>query len=202
MTKNIFLSILIISAVLTGCSSSDLELQKSVFIPDPEFYELPQYSEWGYNTFGAYFDRQAFVSNDYEIPVKVVVTGGKTAFLFQGWWSGGGYYGYGNMTMTISLNNFVPENYHDLMVLNDSVIDLKNPDCSVAIKVDTIQYDVAILNGSFHVKRSQNLIVDGEQAEVILSGYFDFQLLLNDEPTTVTNGRFDIGVSDDNFFYY
>jgi hypothetical protein len=40
------------------------------------------------------------------------------------------------------------------------------------------------------------------QTEVILSGYFEMQVRINEEPFSLTNGRFDMGISESNFFNY
>ncbi|MBN2165234.1 MAG: hypothetical protein JW717_03055 [Marinilabiliaceae bacterium] len=66
----VFISILFL---LASCTS-DYELEESIFVADSEFPELPEYSEWGYNTFGAFYDRKHFVSNNSEVPVKVILT--------------------------------------------------------------------------------------------------------------------------------
>ena len=74
----------IIVLLLVFACSSDTALKKSIYIPDEEFPELPKYSEWGYNTFGAYYDRQAFTSTSEDVPVKVINKAGKTSFVFAG----------------------------------------------------------------------------------------------------------------------
>ena len=66
--KNLFAIIALVSLLSCG---NDAELRKTVSIPDTQFPELPQYSEWGYNTFGAYYGRQPFVSNDNEVPLNI-----------------------------------------------------------------------------------------------------------------------------------
>ena len=45
-------------------------------------------------------------------------------------------------------------------------------------------------------------MVDKQQYEIILSGVFDFQALINNEPTSISMGRFDVGIANDNFFKY
>jgi len=45
---------------------------------------LPIYSEWGYNTFGAYYDREIFVSNDISVPAKVSVSNNEMSFILDG----------------------------------------------------------------------------------------------------------------------
>lgn len=204
MKKQFFILSSIIILLLGGCSK-ETELQKSVFIPDVNYPELPQYSEWGYNAFGAYYDREVFVSNNQEVPIKVIVTNNKTSFNFNGQKSGVGYYNpdsYSPMSIKFKLLEFLPEDYKALILLNDTILDLTNSDYGVVVSIDTTEFEAQILNGKLEFKRAQNLLVDKKQIEVILSGYFEFQAIINEEPVTISNGRFDVGVGMDNFFYY
>jgi hypothetical protein len=65
-----------------------------------------------------------------------------------------------------------------------------------------MKYTANILSGELTFKRAQNLLVDEKQVEVILSGYFEFKALIDNEPVTISNGRFDVGISPDNFYNY
>jgi hypothetical protein len=186
--------------VVLSCSK-DYDLQKSIFIPDKSFPDLPAYSEWGYNTFGAYFDRDLFIYNDYDVPVKVINTEGKTSFILRGQKGNSNYYAE-NMSVSFDLYGFNPSSYQELVLLDDSVIDLTSPLCKVIITIDTIKTETQILNGNLTFKRIQNLMVDKQNAEVIVSGTFEFQTFYKGEPVSLTNGRFDVGVGNDNFFKY
>ncbi len=199
--KNQLFILVIFLLVFAGCKKEN-ELKKSVFINDPELTDLPAYSEWGYNTFGAYYDREVFVSNDQEVPAKVVVSNNTMSFILTGQKGGtdGGSGYYPEMTMTFTLTDFLPSQYSDLTVFNDTTLDLKNPLYQVAISVDNVNYAVSILSGELIFKRAQNLTVDKKPVEVILSGYFDFKALINDTPVTISDGRFDVGISPDNFY--
>lgn len=66
-----FIYILAIAATLCGCFKES-DLKKSIFIPDPDDSRLPAYTEWGYNTFGAYFDRDIFIYTDNTTPFKLI----------------------------------------------------------------------------------------------------------------------------------
>jgi len=204
--KNQFIMMMLTAALLFAACSDEAELQKSVFVPDEDFPELPAYTEWGYNTFGAYYDRELFIYNAYEVPAKVVNTEGTTSFILNG--TRGLYYYYeyspGNNAMSLSfdLTGFLPQAYTDLVALNDSVIDLMDPDCMVMVTMNGQKYKEQIINGTLHFKRVQNLIVDKEQVEVILSGTFEYQALSNDVPFSVSLGRFDVAVGKSNFYRY
>jgi hypothetical protein len=201
------LNIIVLAALFAAACSDEAELQKSVFIPDDDYPELPAYTEWGYNTFGAYYDRELFIYNEYEIPAKVVNNEGKTSFILNG--TKGLYYydyyydtGINSMSISFDLTGYLPQVYTDLVTLNDSVIDLMNPDCRVMVTMQGVKYQEHIIGGTLHFKRAQNLIVDKEQIEVILSGTFDYQALVNGEPVSVNLGRFDVGIGKSNFYRY
>lgn len=68
----IAVAIILQTAFMASCSMDDVELSRTVFIEDRTSPGLPVYSEWGYNTFGAYIDRVPFVSGEEE-PAKVYV---------------------------------------------------------------------------------------------------------------------------------
>jgi hypothetical protein len=205
MKKQFLLLILLIGFMAFACDD-DAQLKRSVFIEDPDHKGLPKYSELGYNTFGAYYDRKAFTSSEI-VPVKVTVTGGETSFSLHGGIDyGGGYYNYysddNDMSITLVMSDFVPGTYTDLTELDDVHLDLTNENYSVIIKTESTTEEVQILNGSFHFKKVKNVLVDQVQKQVVLSGTFEFQALRDGEPITVSTGRFDVGVGADNFYNF
>jgi len=191
--------------VITACSD-DYELQKSIFISDPQAPGLPEYSEWGYNTFGAYFDRGVFISNDKDYPMKVISENGTTKFLLQGKYAGiGNYYYYSyedaeELSLQIEVKNTTFENYLDLISLHKSVYDLNTSDFVLRITRDEVEYVCEVLSGNFTFNHAKKLIVDLEEAEVILSGFFELKTKINGIPISITAGRFDVGVGENNFF--
>lgn len=192
--------------IISSSCSKEYELDKSIYISDKDYPSLPAYTEWGYNTFGALYDREPLVNTNYSVPTKIICTGGKTSFSLKGHLGGSEYYYYGSNENPIILNfdllGFEPETLSDLIELNDTIIDLTNPLCKVSMASDTVNYSITVLNGSLNFKRAQNLIVDKQPYEIILSGIFDFQALINNEPTSISMGRFDVGIANDNFFKY
>jgi hypothetical protein len=190
--------IIAVATLLAGCSSS-YELNESVYIYDEEFTDLPAYTEWGYNTFGAYFDRNVFISGS-TIPAKVISTDGKTEFYLLGEY----YNNYNSIDMSLKfvLNGYTPATYPDLVSLNDSTIDLTSDECAVCLSIDGIMDTLQIINGELNFKRVQHLYVDKKSVEAILSGYFQLQFLLDGVPSTISNGRFDVGIGYDNFYSY
>lgn len=196
-------SILAIAFVVTliACDNNS-ELKRSVFIPDPDAQGLPKYTEWGYNTFGAYYNRDIIVSNDYEVPVQIIKYANTTRVQLRGQ-KGGQYWNSGEVfTMTLTINNFHPTTYEDLVSLDKRVIDLSDDNYELAINDGPISHDVELLNGIFEFKRAQRLLVDGQPQEVILSGVFDLQAIIDGEPVSISEGRFDVGVGRYNFFVY
>ena len=197
--KNFTTSLILLIIIFTSCSS-DSELKKSIYIEDEQFPDLPQYSEWGYNTFGAYYDRQAFKSNDREVPIKVINQEGKTSFVFTG--QKGSGYSYDNFTLTLTIADFNPLTYVDLLQLNNTTLDLTDSKYEIVIKDVGNSDTTQIISGQFQITKAQNLLVDKKAEEVILSGKFDFQALIEGLPVTISNGRFDVGVGNDNFYKY
>lgn len=192
------LLILSFTIILFSCKK-DNELSKSIYIPDPENNGLPAYSEWGYNTFGAYIDRCIFVSNDYVIPVKVIVTEGNTSIRFQG---GHGSCSDGEEFLTFKLLGFSPESYTDFSIFNDSTINLTNENVEVYMHDESEINKVHVISGEFTFRRIQKLYVDDELVEIIASGVFEVKGLMQGEPGFINDGRFDVGIGNDNFYRY
>ena len=199
-------TVILLVAIGFGSCDNEYELDKSIFIPDKDYPSLPAYTEWGYNTFGALYNREPFVNSDFSIPTKIICTGGKTSFSLKGHFGESRYYYYESDEKLITLNfdllGFIPESLSNLIELNDSIIDLTNPLCKVSLTLDTVEYDVTVLNGYLNFKRVQYLFVDKQPYEIILSGIFDFQALINNEPSSISMGRFDVGIPSDIFFKY
>lgn len=187
-----------LTVILISCDK-DAELKRSIFLPDPQASGLPRYSEWGYNTFGAYYNRDVIVSNDHEVPLQVIQQLNKTKLQFRGQ-KGSGYWSGDVFTITLTINNFTPLTYADLISLDKAVFDLEDDNYTISITSTSATLDVEILNGTFEIKRAQRLLVDGEPEEVILSGVFEFQALVNGEPVSISEGRFDVGAGTYNFF--
>lgn len=188
----------VIILAFAGCSKSDeirdSYFKQSTFIEDPGNPGLPIYSELGYNTFGAYFDREKFISNDNDVPLKVIVTNDTTTLIFKGTKNSS------DMTLKIGIPDNLPDTYDDLLVYNDTIIDLTA--CKITTIINGQTSSQQVIDGKFEIRKAQKLFVDDSQIEVVLAGVFEFQVLINDEPIAISNGRFDIGVGYSNFFAY
>lgn len=188
-----FLSLIIL--LMHGACSDDYKLKETIFIPDRQNPGLPVYSEMGYNTFGAYYNRVTFVAGD-ETPAIVIVENNTTSFKLIG------KKGMEEIVLVLTIAEFDPAQYTDLISVNNTTFDLSNTQYSITIRINGEDFDAEILNGSFKFQRAQNLLVDKESFEVILSGTFNFQAIINEEPVTIENGRFDVGIGTHNFYHY
>jgi len=181
---------------VSSCST-DYSLDKSVFIEDVTNPGLPIYSEWGYNTFGAYIDREKFISENSQLPAKIIVNADTLNLTLKGVMNSG----Y-PVTLKFSIKGFAPADYPDLIMLNDTTIDLKNSKCTVTLNNYGKSNVLKIITGTLQFKRVQNLYVDKELSKAILSGYFSFKTFIQNEPVAISNGRFDLGIGYDNFYNY
>jgi hypothetical protein len=188
---------LAVAAIMSSCEYDSYELSKTVFIPDYENPGLPIYSEWGYNTFGMYIDRSTFVSTDRTLPSKIIVNPDTFNIRLSG-----EYQGF-STTLIISLIGYAPKDYPDLISLNDSIINLKDDNCIITLKKKSENsVTLPIIEGRIYFKKAQNLYVDKELTKTILSGTIQFKTFFDGEPVAITNGRFDLGIGYENFYYY
>ncbi len=193
MKRLAIVSVILSVLIFISCEKSN-DLNDSVFIRDNDNPELPEYSEWGYNTFGAFYDREAFVSNSEVIPLKVITEGGNTSFIFQGELSND------RMLMEFIMPGFSPTSYTDMLALNNNTYDLKTAGWSIKMVIDSDIKTVEILEGNFQFRRVQKLNVDEKQVQCIVSGIFNFMIKVDGIPVRVTDGRFDAGVGKGNFY--
>ncbi|HEX2396377.1 MAG TPA: hypothetical protein VHI78_13605 [Bacteroidales bacterium] len=196
--------------VITACDKSEYDLEKSIYVPDDEYNALPAYTEWGYNTFGAFYERKLFIFNDAEIPAKVIHTDNLAKFILTGSllepspyvvYNGFSYYGP-TMSLSFDLPDFHPETYEDLIDLNNKTFDLTDPNLNVTAVVGPDTLDMGIFNGQLQFRKAQHLLVDKQPINVILSGYFGFQALVNGKPISMAHGRFDVGIDEYDFARY
>jgi hypothetical protein len=104
--------------------------------------------------------------------------------------------------MTFTINITQPVTYSDLISLDGKRFDLTGTENRVTIYMDGQTIEPQIFEGELEFKKAQQLFVDKQQIEVILSGIFSFKALVDDDPVSISEGRFDVGISNDNFFKY
>jgi len=184
---------LLFSALTVSCVE-DAELHRSIFIRDKKYPDLPQYSEWGYNTFGAFVNNEVFVSGEYTDPANVYPEGQSITFSLSGEKRSIGK-DTAQMVIYFVFPGYSRDEDHFFRSLNDSVFDLTDSYCQVFIETDYTRYPVDVSSGELHFIRVQNLIVDNYPEETILSGTFGFSGMMNGNEIYVSQGRFDVGVS-------
>lgn len=201
MKKHILFSVFAIGLVglfLSSCKSYDDDvtaLKQSIFIQDVENPGLPIYSEWGYNTFGAYIDRAVFVSDNNNF-TKIIVNSDTLHILLKGNMNGK------FASIKFSMKGFPIVNYDNLNILDKRTVNLKDSKCIVVLTQDKTSKVLKIIEGSFVFKRVQNLYVDKSYTKTIISGVFYFKTFFDNEPVAISNGRFDLGIGYENFYNY
>lgn len=202
--------LLSVATLLTACYY-DESLDSTVFIPDKDDPNLPAYTEWGYNSFGALYERQYFYSTGYIVPCKILYRQDSLSVMFQGALA----YEEASLTFTFTPIDTVtglaqPVNsLTDLACLNGYRIDLAK-DASVVLKVERFQENMTstvlksdtlnVQEGYLHVKRYQEIYVDDRFSRIVLSGEFAFSILREDNFVEAFKyGRFDVGISSGDF---
>lgn len=192
--KFVFLALLF-PMVLASCSKmDDFSLSETVFIEDPYYPGLPIYSEWGYNTFGAYIDRSPFVSTSVDLPVKVIVNSDTLNLNMRG------RMGSQNVDLRFAIKGFSPLNYFDLTMLDNTTINLKDPGRAVVLIIGDQTTELEIIEGELIISRVQRLYLDEVPTKTIMSGYFQLKTFLKNEPIAISHGRFDLGIGYENFY--
>ena len=198
MKKLRFLYLFIfIPLIVSSCSKGeDFSLSGTVFIEDPYYPGLPIYSEWGYNTFGAYIDRKPFISTSEDLPVKIIVNPDTLNLILRG------RMGEQNVDLKFSLKGYSPATNFDLTELDTTTINLKEGGNFVTLKIGNEIKVLKLIEGELKINRVQRLFVDEEPMRTIISGYFNFKTFLNNEPVAISYGRFDLGIGYENFYNY
>ena len=182
---------------MTACSKSDFK--ETQYIDDPDFPGLPIYSEMGYNTFGAYIDEQVFYSNRSNRPFYLVADRESLTMTFYGWHNGNNL----NMVFTFPIDStYHLEDYHSLLALDGKnfTIDMVPTSCNVRMEGLYAPNIESIYSGYIKFEKVQQVIVDKTDAEVVVSGKFQFRAFTSDGTRIdVTGGRFDLGVDNANF---
>lgn len=183
--------------IITSCQKADdFALSETIFIEDPYFPGLPIYSEWGYNTFGAYIDREPFISTNSELPVKVIVNTDTLNIILRGRMESD------KVDLVFSLKGFSPATHYDLTGLDNTIINLKESGRAVFLKKGNVTTRLNLIEGEFNITRAQRLFVDEEFSRCVISGRFKLKTFLGSEPIAISQGRFDLGVGYENFYNY
>ncbi|MDR2449989.1 MAG: hypothetical protein LBD52_08545 [Prevotellaceae bacterium] len=192
----------IASLLFIMCTNEDV-MDKTIFIPDENDDNLPAYTEWGYNSFGAKYERLYFLATNADVPCKITYQDGMLNFYLKGELRSDAekyYYQREDMTLMFSFPSNQILTYAGLVSLHNVQIDLQDASIRATIERDNNVTDLAPQKGRLFFKRAQLLYIDGRVDRVILSGYFDMQFLINGKPERISDGRFDLGINND--FYY
>lgn len=196
-TTRILYPLFLLLVLISACSKDeDYNLTETVFIEDPYYPGLPIYSEWGYNTFGAYIDRKPFVSTNADLPAKIFVNTDTMHLIIRGKMEGQ------NTDIKFSFKGYSFATYFDVVGLDSVTINLKDPNCAVTLKIGNDTKVLKLIEGEIFFKRVQQLYIDEEPTRAIMSGYFKLKTFLNDEPIAISYGRFDLGIGYENFYNF
>ncbi len=200
-----------VAALFSACEDN---LERSIWLSDPDDIGLPQYTEWGYNTFGAKMDDLYFVSYSRETPcsmewhsidstLELTMTGWVAP---QDYVSGFEYIpqkDYMSLSITFPCDSVI-DSQERLYLLNGRAIDLTDTTVRVSISrydMIMIEHEVTdIRSGELCFKRVQNLYVDNKYEEAIISGTFDIHYVKDGEKIWLSDGRFDLGITNKIFW--
>jgi hypothetical protein len=182
------------SCLLASCAEENA-LDRTIFIPDESDPNLPAYTEWGYNSFGAKYERSYFLVSNSIIPCKILYQSGQLQFSLTG------NIDYEKKTLSFIFPFLSISDYSDLIQLNNKEINLADSDCIVKLSQrDGNDKILNVLNGTLHFKRAQLLNIDDIPNRIILSGTFELRFIQNEFPEIISDGRFDLGINN-NVFY-
>jgi hypothetical protein len=179
---------------------------RTIFIRDDNDPNLPAYTEWGYNSFGAKYEWLYFLVHRNIIPCKITYLTyqeGRLYFFLTGILGEDAYGDYDlfypeTMTLTVSFPSEPMYEYRDLLALHGRVIDpltLLPAECIE--RTGKAGMTVVPIKGHLTFRRAQLLRIDEKENRVVLSGSFDLQFLADDKPKSITDGRFDAGIHTD-----
>lgn len=191
-----------LAATLFACSEGS-DLKKSIFVPDAEDSRLPAYTEWGYNTFGAYTDgRDVFTFSNSDIPLKIYASSSATELEF----SGEMYEEYGannsQRELIIRTTAIAPKSAEDLAALNGKNIKLDATNAEVYVVKNGVKSKIVLTTGSsITFNRVQKIYIDKKYTQMIVSGYFEILTASARSSDSFTDGRFDVGIKDGYSFF-
>lgn len=185
-----------ILVIATGCSYDfDYRISNSVFIEDAENPGLPIYSEKGYNSFGVYWGLTPLSTVRPHDQSIIMVRNDSCHIRFSG------STGLDIYTLQVSFPEYIPHSFTDLLSLQERKFDLAQSECVISLFSGLYPLNFKPKEGSFMVKKAQNMYIDKKLQSVVLSGIFSFTANIDNIPITFSNGRFDMQFGEENFFY-
>lgn len=194
----------VMGAMLISCDD-DKDIERVIWVDDDEYEGLPAYTEWGYNTFGAYVNNRTFASARYfsEAPMHFYSGNDTLTFCMEA-------HQYSTYSPIISTLKFVfpykhITKYTGLKELQGVVVDLAADDVKVRVLTSVNDYSEEVTlnveSGELKFSRVQILYIDGDMVEAIVSGTFQFDATTEGTSLEVRHGRFDVGVDGDNLSF-
>ena len=198
--KKYGLSLITIILLLSSLSCDDVyEMEETIFVPDENNKNLPAYTEWGYNSFGAMYERMYFFATKTIVPCKILYQNGIMTFTLTGRIGSNHSSGSSGEEMTLYFSFPVDEavnSYKDLMMLHQKRINFTDSSCNVKMVRKSVDEDITVLSGSnLFFKRVQLLRINDKENRAILSGTFELTFLRNQLPEVLSYGRFDVGIT-------
>ena len=189
----------LIAIILLISSCVEDEMNKTIFVADATDVNLPAYSERGFNSFGAQYERRYFLSANDIVPCKITVQNGIMTFFLSGrmvtGYSSSGIREEMSLYFSFPVNETM-NNYKDLMALHQQHFNLTDNSCKIKLVRDSRTEEIAILSGNLSFNRVQLLRINEQEDRVVISGVFDLTFLRNDMPEAISKGRFDVGISN------
>lgn len=193
--KKYFLIISMLGLILMSCKKEST-LSGSYIIPDPTNPSLPIYSESGYNSFGAMFDDNSMTKSQYPYNSGFVYITTDTMSVFKM-----NFVSYSCMvSIDFKLKDIFPSNYTELLVLDGKTYNFKEPNSSFALYYDKTPVDYQLIDGKIEFHKVQPLRIDEIVCGTVLSGYFSMKFIVDNQPHSIYDGRFDVCVEDYNFY--
>lgn len=198
-----------LAIIFGGCTKLVDPTDDFIFIRDPYEPGLPSYTESGYNTFGAMYEKNYFVVNKHIVPMKIIYKNGNIELTLSGVKDYGNidaFRSYADSTRLMSMVFVFPyeecNSYKDLLKLHNTQIDMKVAGCQIKLyEPNKAEKILDLQHGNLFIKRAQNLNVDGQRLAVILSGTFDCKFKNGERYEVIKNGRFDLSINDSQFTF-
>lgn len=194
--KKYILIISMLGLMFMSCKK-ETTLGGSYIIPDPANPSLPIYSESGYNAFGAMFDDNSMTKSQYQYNSGFVYITTDTMSVFK---MNFVLYPYGTVAIDFKLKDMFPSNYAELLALDGKTYNFKEPNSSFALYRDGTPVDYQLIDGEIEFHKAQPLRIDEIVSGTVLSGYFSMKFIVDNQPHSIYDGRFDVSVQDHNFY--
>jgi len=187
------LLIITVCISICSCGYEGSELNRTIFIPDENDHNLPAYTEWGYNSFGAVYERTYYLASEVYLPCKIMYRNDSLRLLLTGVLSESIL--PKKLELLFAFPSEPVNSYNDLLPLHNRRVDLKTETEVQMTTGDGVTNVLDIISGEFYFKRVQLLSVDEKENRVILSGTFYLTYRTdNGFSSSFSNGRFDFGI--------